>query len=134
MLLLGREDYDYLFNTVQEASWRVFDSRNEISDYEIFKIPYITLSERLFGKIRNLTYRYMPNQLTLFPTETKQYDMWLLRELFNNCIAHSEYTLGGRIYLNEFEDKIILTNLGSFLPGKIMKPPHTPGVLRVPVR
>lgn len=66
MLLLGREDYDYLFNTVPEASWRVFDSRNEISDYEIFKIPYITLSERLFGKIRNLTYRYMPNQLTLF--------------------------------------------------------------------
>ena len=60
MLLLGREDYDYLFNTVPEASWRVFDSRNEISDYEIFKIPYITLSERLFGKIRNLTYRYMP--------------------------------------------------------------------------
>lgn len=121
MLLLGREDYDYLFNTVPEASWRVFDSRNEISDYEIFKIPYITLSERLFGKIRNLTYRYMPNQLTLFPTETKQYDMWLLRELLNNCIAHSEYTLGGRIYLNEFEDKIILTNLGSFLPGKIEK-------------
>lgn len=121
MLLLGREDYDYLFNTVPEASWRVFDSRNEISDYEIFKIPYITLSERLFGKIRNLTYRYMPNQLTLFPTETKQYDMWLLRELLNNCIAHSEYTLGGRIYLNEFEDKIILSNPGSFLPGKIEK-------------
>ena len=121
MLLLGREDYDYLFNTVPEASWRVFDSRNEISDYEIFKIPYITLSERLFGKIRNLTYRYMSNQLTLFPTETKQYDMWLLRELLNNCIAHSEYTLGGRICLNEFEDKIILTNLGSFLPGKIEK-------------
>mgnify|MGYP004524407403 FL=1 len=52
----------------------------------------------------------------------------------NNCSAHSEDTLGGRIYLNEFEDKIILTNPGSFLPGKIMKPPHTPGVLRVPVR
>ena len=94
MLLLGNEDYDYLFKTVPEASWRVFDSRNEVSDYEIFKIPYITLSERLFGKIRNLTYRYMPNQLTLFPTETKQYDMWILRELLNNCIAHSD-TYGG---------------------------------------
>ena len=88
MLLLGNEDYDYLFKTVPEAAWRVYDSKNDVSDYEIFKIPYITLSERLFGKIRNLTYRYMPNQLTLFPTETKQYDMWLLRELLNNCIAH----------------------------------------------
>lgn len=54
MLLLGSEDYDYLFKTVPEALWRVFDSRNEVSNYEIFKIPYITLSERLFGKIRNL--------------------------------------------------------------------------------
>ena len=126
MLLLGNEDYDYLFKTTPEASWRVYDSKNEISDYEIFKIPYITLSERLFSKIRNLTYRYMPNQMTLFPTETKQYDMWLLRELLNNCIAHSEYTYGGRIYLNEFEDKIILTNPGSFLPGKI-EPVLDPG-------
>lgn len=126
MLLLGNEDYDYLFKVVPEASWRVYDSKSDVSDYEIFKIPYITLSERLFEKIRNLTYRYMPNQLTLFPTETKQYDMWLLRELLNNCIAHSEYTYGGRIYLNEFEDKIILTNPGSFLPGRI-QPILNPG-------
>lgn len=119
LLLLGNEDYDYLFNTAPEASWRLYDSRDDVKDYEIFKIPFITLSDRIFGKIRNLTYRYMPNQLTLFPTETKQYDMWLLRELMNNCIAHSDYTIGGRIYLNEFEDKIILTNPGVFLPGSI---------------
>lgn len=119
MLLLGNEDFDYLFNSTPEASWRLFDSKDDTKDYEIFKIPFITLSDRIFGKIRNLTYRYMPNQLTLFPTETKQYDMWLLRELMNNCIAHSDYTIGGRIYLNEFEDKMILTNPGTFLPGSI---------------
>lgn len=119
MLLLGNEDFDYLFNSTPEASWRLYDSKDDVKDYEIFKIPFITLSDRIFGKIRNLTYRYMPNQLTLFPTETKQYDMWLLRELMNNCIAHSDYTIGGRIYLNEFEDKIILTNPGVFLPGSI---------------
>ena len=119
MLLLGNEDFDYLFNAPPEASWRLYDSRDDIKDYEIFKIPFITLSDRIFGKIRNLTYRYMPNQLTLFPTETKQYDMWLLRELMNNCIAHSDYTLGGRIYLNEFEDKMVITDPGTFLPGTI---------------
>lgn len=27
MLLLGNEDYDYLFKTVPEASWRVYDSK-----------------------------------------------------------------------------------------------------------
>ncbi len=133
MLLLGNEDFDYLFNTTPEASWRLYDSKDDVKDYEIFKIPFITLSDRIFGKIRNLTYRYMPNQLTLFPTETKQYDMWLLRELMNNCIAHSDYTLGGRIYLNEFEDNIILTNPGTFLPGKIepiLEPSYSPPFYR----
>lgn len=61
----------------------------------------------------------MPNQLTLFPLETKQYDMWLLRELMNNCIAHSNYALGGRINVDEEEDEITLRNPGSFLPGNI---------------
>lgn len=61
----------------------------------------------------------MPNQLTLFPFETKQYDTWLLRELMNNCIAHSNYALGGRINLDEEEDEITLRNPGSFLPGSI---------------
>lgn len=119
MLLLGNEDFDYLFRAVPEASWRLYNSKNDVKDYEIFKIPFITLSDRIFGKIRNLTYRYMPNQLTLFPNETKQYDTWLLRELMNNCIAHSDYSLGGRIYLNESEDSVMLTNPGTFLPGTI---------------
>ena len=38
----------------------------KIKDYEIFTIPFITVTEKLFAKIRNLTYRYMPNQLSLF--------------------------------------------------------------------
>lgn len=70
-------------------------------------------------KIRNLTYRYLPNQTTLFPTNTQQYDTWLLRELLNNCIAHSNYQLGGRIYVNEFEDQIIMSNPGNFIPVNI---------------
>lgn len=63
MLLLGNEDYDYLFKTVPEASWRVYDSKNDVSDYEIFKIPYITLSERLFGKIRNLKQEFTQEKM-----------------------------------------------------------------------
>ena len=133
MLLLGNEDFDYLFAAAPEASWRLYDSSEAIKDYEIFKIPYITVSDRIFAKIRNLNYRYMPNQMTLFPNEIKQYDTWLLRELMNNCIAHSDYTIGGRIYLNEFEDKLILTNPGSFLPGSIepiLQPSYNPPFYR----
>lgn len=61
----------------------------------------------------------MPNMKTLFPETVPQYDSWLLRELLNNCIAHSNYRLGGRIYLNEFEDKITITNPGTFIPKSI---------------
>lgn len=133
MVLLGNEDFDYLFSTPPEISWRLFDSKDCVKDYTIFKVPFIKASERAFEKIRNLTYRYMPSQLTLFPTETRQYDVWLLRELMNNCIAHSDYTIGGRIYLNEFEDKLILTNPGTFLPGgiePILQPSYNPPFYR----
>lgn len=47
MLLLGNADYDYLFESVPEASWRFFDSREMVKDYKIFKIPFITLSDRI---------------------------------------------------------------------------------------
>ncbi len=37
----------------------------------------------------------------------------------NDSIAHSNYQLGGRIYVNEFDDKIKITNPGDFIPQKI---------------
>ncbi len=133
MLLLGKEDCDYLFSAAPEISWRIYDSHDEIKDYEIFKIPFITIGDKILEKIRNLTYRYMPSQMTLFPTETKQYDTWLLRELLNNCIAHTDYSIGGRIYVNEFEDKILFSNPGTFLPGSVepvLKPTYSPPFYR----
>lgn len=128
MLLLGDEKYDYLMQNMPEASWRIYDSKKMIKDYKIFKIPFITLSDRIMVNIRNLTYRYMPDQMTLFPQEVKQFDTWVLRELLNNCIAHSDYSIGGRIYVNEFEDKLILTNPGSFIPENVeavLRPSYT---------
>ena len=119
MVLLGSQDFDDLFEYAPSIMWRLYSSRNDILDYEIYNVPFISCIDRVFEKIRNLTYRYMPNQLSLFPMETQQYDTWLLRELLHNCIAHSNYQLGGRIYLNEFEDRIIITNPGDFLPEKI---------------
>jgi ATP-dependent DNA helicase RecG len=82
----------------------------------------------VYAQIRNLTYRYMPNQLTLFPKETQKYDVSLIRELLNNAIAHSAWNTGMRIYLDEYEDQIIISNAGSFLPGDIeavLKPSYT---------
>ena len=129
MILLGNPEYDYLFPSAPEIMWRLYSVSGELRDYEIFKIPFINVVDQVFAKVRNLVYRYMPNQLSLFPIETQQYDTWLLRELLNNCIAHSNYQLGGRIYINEFDDKIIISNPGDFIPQSIeavLKPTYNP--------
>jgi ATP-dependent DNA helicase RecG len=71
--------------------------------------------------------------LTVFPIETLQYDPSLFRQLLNNCIAHQEYTIGGRIYLDEYEDSIVISNPGRFLPGNIeavLKVGYTPPYYR----
>lgn len=133
MILLGNPDYDYVFQTPPKIMWRLYGSDNEIKDYEIFTIPFINIVDKVFLKIRNLTYRYIPNQLSLFPKETQQYDTWLLRELLNNCIVHSNYQLGGRIYVNEFENRIEFTNPGDFIPKTIevvLKPNYNPPFYR----
>lgn len=56
---------------------------------------------------------------TLFPLEISQYDHWVIREALHNCIAHQDYNLRGRINLVETPVSLILTNMGSFLPGSI---------------
>lgn len=129
LLLLGDESYDYLFATAPKMMWRLYGADGSDKDYEIFSIPFINVVDRVTAKIRNLTYRYMPNQMTLFPQETQQYDSWMLRELLNNCIAHTNYRIGGRIYINEFEDKITISNPGQFLPlsiENVLQPSYNP--------
>ena len=121
MVLLGSSEHDDIFEKAPSLMWRLYGSDGELKDYEIFGVPFITVTEKIFSKIRNLTYRYMPNQLSLFPKETQQYDTWLLRELLNNVIAHSNYQLGGRIYVNEEEGCISIVNPGDFLSRTIEK-------------
>ena len=76
--------------------------------------------ERVLAKVRNLRYRYLPDE-TLFPTEVDQYDPWVIREALHNCIAHQDYELRGRISIVETPDELIFTNVGSFIPGDVEK-------------
>ena len=48
-----------------------------------------------------------------------QYDRWVVREALHNCIAHQDYGLHGRIVVVEFPDRVLLTNVGDFLPGDV---------------
>ena len=119
MLLLGKNDDDYLMNGyTPRMTWKLYDEVNVI-DYEHFGIPFIINVEKVKNKIRNLRYRYMINENTLFPNEVDQYDNYILRELIHNCIVHQDYRLKGIINVMEFKDKLIITNEGNFIPQKI---------------
>jgi ATP-dependent DNA helicase RecG len=71
------------------------------------------------SKVRNLKYRYIPYG-TLFPDEVQQYDPFIIREALNNCIAHQDYTKGGKINVIESEDSfLIFVNSGNFIPNSV---------------
>ncbi len=129
MVLLGHEDYKYLMDRPPTVMWRLYSGAGRDRAYEIFEIPFINVGDRLFAKIRNLTYKYMPNRHTLFPEFTTQYDQDMLYELLYNCIAHQQYKMGARIYLDEFEDRLKFTNPGTFIPEdvrNVLDPSYSP--------
>lgn len=71
------------------------------------------------AKIRNLKYRYIAGN-TLFPEEVDQYDPYIIREALNNCIAHQDYMMGGKIVVVESEDGwLSFTNVGKFIPNSV---------------
>lgn len=119
LLLLGRgESATLLSPAVAKVSWVLKDASNRELDYEHFGPPFVLAGDRLQKRIRNLIVRAMPSG-TLFPQEITQYDPWVIREALHNCIAHQDYGLHGRIVVVEFPDRVLLTNVGSFLPGDV---------------
>lgn len=121
ILLLGKPEADHFLSpAVARISWILKDAKNNELDYEHFGPPFILNVERLFKKIRNLNYRYIPN-ITLFPIEVTQYDPWVIREALHNCIAHQDYNLHGRVNVVERPDELLFANVGSFIPGSVEK-------------
>lgn len=118
-LLLGREDTNtYVENYIPTITWKLQEGTNVI-DYEHFTIPFIITMDKASAKIRNLRYRYMPSQTSLFPKEVDKYDINILRELLNNAIAHQDYRRCGRINIIEMKDKVMIINEGSFIPKSV---------------
>lgn len=119
IILLGkRESEHFIHPAVAKMSWILKDKDNIEQDYEHFGPPFILNTELVFSKIRNLKYRYMPDN-SLFPIEVNQYDAYVIREALHNCIAHQDYKMCGRINIVEKPDELIFTNLGSFIPKSV---------------
>jgi len=119
LLLLGRTESTTLLSpAVAKISWVLKDPDNRELGYEHIGPPFLLAGDSLLKLIRNLIVRALPSG-TLFPQEITQYDPWVVREALHNCIAHQDYGLHGRIVVVEFPDRLIVSNVGDFLPGDI---------------
>ncbi|MBQ9829823.1 MAG: putative DNA binding domain-containing protein [Akkermansia sp.] len=121
LILLGKDEAEHLLSpAVAKIRWNLKTVKNEDKDYEIFGIPFILTSEDVYRKIRNLKFRYILNEQSLFPEELLRYEPFCIRELLYNCIAHQDYTKRARINVVEFEDHhLIFSNYGTFIPLSI---------------
>ncbi|MDP2821679.1 MAG: putative DNA binding domain-containing protein [Sulfuritalea sp.] len=128
LLLLGRDEAAHFLSPADaKISWILRDKGNKAAGGQHFGLPLILASDALFNRIRNVPVEYMPDG-TLFPTPVLQYDPWVIREALHNCIAHQDYRLGGKINVVEHPDKLVFSNLGTFIPPSIewMLDHHSP--------
>lgn len=121
IVLLGKEESEYLISpAVAKIKWILRGQNNIERDYMIVSCPFVLAVDIIYDKIRNLKYRYInPEHKTLFPEEIDTYEPYVIREALNNAIAHQDYTLGGQINVVEYDDKLVFSNKGSFIPGNI---------------
>lgn len=121
IILLGKEESEHLISpAVTKIRWILRDANGHEKDYLIVSCPLLLAVDKVYAKIRNITYRYI-KEGTLFPEEVAQYEPYVIREALNNCIAHQDYTKNGIINVVEAEDQLLFTNLGSFIPGSVEK-------------
>ena len=121
ILLLGRSESECLISpAVARIRWIYKDSTGNERDFSIETCPFILAAEKVYHKIRNFKYRYMnPHLLSLVPEELDTYDPFIIREALNNAITHQNYRCNGMINVVEEEDRLIFSNLGSFIPNSI---------------
>ena len=132
LLLLGNSESSYYFDGfIPRITWTLYNADNTVKAYEHFDMPMLLAVDKVYSRIRNVKYRYIAGQQTLFPDEVNQYEPELIKEIINNCIAHQDYRLRGKINVEEFEDKLIFINEGAFIPETIeqalepgYKPPY----------
>lgn len=122
ILLLGKPESEHFISpSTAKISWILKDKDGLEKDYQHFTCPLLLSVQSVYSKIRNLNYRYLQDG-SIFPEEVSQFDPYIIREALHNCVAHQDYTMGGKINVIEREDGILIfSNSGDFIPGTVEK-------------
>ena len=123
IVLLGKSESEhFLTPAAAKIRWLLKNSKGQDRDFHVETCPFILAVDKIYAKIRNVKYRYIPrDKHTLYPQEMDTYEPFIIREAINNCIAHQDYTVGTFINVVEMDDQLIFSNRGSFLPGSAEK-------------
>jgi len=114
IILLGKEESShFLLPSLSEITWKL---EIEEKAYEHFGPPLLLNTTRILQQIRNVKYKFFPDNELLSITVNK-YDTRSILEAMHNCIAHQDYSLNSRIIVTEKIDKLIFSNAGSFFEG-----------------
>ena len=88
LLLLGKSESVHFFDGfIPRITWTLYNADNSVKTYEHFDIPMLLAVDRVYTKIRNVKYRYIAGQQTLFPDEVDQYEPELIKEIINNSLS-----------------------------------------------
>lgn len=114
IILLGKEEAShYLLPAVAQITWKL---EGEEKGYEHFGTPMLLNTTKVMLRIRNIKYKFFPDN-ELLATTVNKYETRSILEALHNCIAHQDYSLHSRIVVTEKVDRLIFTNAGSFFEG-----------------
>ena len=111
-LLLGKSELSWhLSPCPAQILWKL---QGEDQDYQHFHPPFLLTTSHVFDKIRNVQIRVMLDN-SLAVHKTTKYDQNVFMEALHNCIAHQDFSLGMRITVTEYADRIVFRNGGRFI-------------------
>ena len=114
IILLGKEEAThFLLPSLAEITWKL---ETEEKAYEHFGPPLLLNTTTVLNQIRNVKYKFFPDN-ELLATTVNKYDTRSILEAMHNCIAHQDYSLNSRVIVTEKVDKLIFSNAGSFYAG-----------------
>ncbi len=114
LLLLGSAESAWRLNPhPAQLTWYL--EGQEVA-YEHFGPPFLISTTRLYQRIRNVQLRLL-RRSELLPVEVSKYDQRTVLEALHNCIAHQDYSRGGRVSVTEFLDRLVFESEGDFFEG-----------------
>ncbi|MES2458683.1 MAG: RNA-binding domain-containing protein [Bacteroidota bacterium] len=114
IILLGKAESAHLISpAVAQITWKL---DTEEKAYEHFEMPLFLSVNAILARIRNVKYKFFPDNQML-STEVNKYETKVILEALNNCIAHQDYGHHSRIILTEQINKLIFSNAGGFFEG-----------------